>query len=155
MSRGDEASYLQSIEKRGLAGVILEPRVSPATRRQGEGTNTRPKISIRISFFDHSNPDNQDMLAPILLAVPGRCLASPFFSRVSLSQAPGPRSQPRRRVSIAHEIACLRVRFSQGRRVFEARVMGRGGSCGLTYSISFEIKLSLLCPALRKGWSLR
>lgn len=33
----------------------------------GKDANTKPRISILISFFANINPDNHDMLAPILL----------------------------------------------------------------------------------------
>lgn len=151
-----EASYLQSVQKGGLPGVVLEPRVSSLCKpgeQRGKCANTKPKIRIRISFFDHSNPDNQDMLAPIFA---GRSWARsnlPFlFKEVSLSLR-------HLALSVASPCAALlilhkRAKFSPGkflqRRPFlKARAMAAVRVAAS--SISFEIKLSLLCPALAKA----
>jgi hypothetical protein len=61
--------YLQSIQQGGFSSIILR-QLSVYRLLVRSLSNikvlTRPRISIRISFFEKSIPDSHDTLAPIL-----------------------------------------------------------------------------------------
>jgi hypothetical protein len=66
-----EMADLQSVKQCSLSRIVLyRHRLAPEqSPRKGGEQNTNPRISIRISFFANSSPDNHDILAPILLVV--------------------------------------------------------------------------------------
>lgn len=82
--RGRGASYLQSVEKCGLASVILEPRVSSLYDTGEEGGRAQipnPRSGSGSPSSTTATPTTRTCWHPSLQAVPGRDLASPFFSK--------------------------------------------------------------------------
>jgi hypothetical protein len=77
--------------------------VNSSGKQKMKGWNTRPRINILISFFDHSSPDNHDTLVPIFAA------QLSFPSTQELKAAPFPLHQiPFSRVSLKDEFWKLR-----------------------------------------------
>jgi hypothetical protein len=135
--RGRQASYLQSVEKCGLPSVILEPRVSSLRRRRGRerAQIPNPRSGSGSPSSTTATPTTRTCWHPSLLAVPGRGLASPFFSKeVSLSQAPGSLGQkPLRRVVGSAQVSII-LRVSSCTVVRSSKLSyGRGEGGGVKY----------------------
>lgn len=136
--RGRQASYLQSVEKCGLPSVILEPRVSSlydAGEEGGRAQIPNPRSGSGSPSSTTATPTTRTCWHPSLLAVPGRGLASPFFSKeVSLSQAPGSLGQkPLCCVADSAQVAIVR-RVSSCSVVRSSMLSyGRGEGGGVKY----------------------